>query len=209
MSFRYFLNFEKIAIQIIENEINKMTDCNVLLQQVGDHEEQVNEKVFVENLKHGAVVVTFIVNLYETTLNTILGRRLNFNDEDFLRLSSSVKLKLICKEYNVDFDEIKSNDDFGSIKEIIKVRNDITHYKMNDLGCGSAVYKTIQFPIGKSKKLLPVLFTKSNIQKYYDSLIKFLRYFCEKCGLQINKNCEVIDCDGCHSECEFVTVKTN
>ena len=94
MAFDIFLNFEKISLSIIENEIAQMTNENC--DTDNDEFAEVDESKFVPNLYHGSIVATFIVNLYETTLNTILGRRLGCTETDIFKTSHEVKLQLIC-----------------------------------------------------------------------------------------------------------------
>ena len=196
-----FLNFEKLSVQIIENEIAQMTDDN------GDLEDMINEEKFLPNLHHGSIAATFIVNLYETTLNTILSSKLHCDEMEILKTSHNVKLQLICTMYQIDLGEIKRNNSYSIVQSIIKLRNDITHFKNNDIGMGSYISTDAKIPMGTSKQSLSEMFTKTFISKCYNGVLTLLNLLCEKCGLVIYKDCLVLDCDGRDSLCEFVIEK--
>lgn len=202
MAFGIFLNFEKISLEIVENEIALMTDNN---QTEEDLEmEIVDETSFTNNLYHGSIAIMFIVNLYETTLNTILGRRLNCSELDIFKTSHGVKLQLICAMFGIDIETIKSNDVYNKVSSAIKLRNDITHYKSNEVASGHFISMGTKVPKGTSKDAMPKMFTKTYMQELYDGVLKTLELICKKCGLVMYNDCGVIDCDGRDEACEFV-----
>lgn len=206
MSFGIFLNFEKISLLIIENEIQQMTNDNVLYGE-GEECDEVNEAVFENNLYHGSIAATFIVNLFETTLNTILCRRLECIDEEIFKTSHNVKLQLICTMYKVDMSEIKRSNYFQQWQSIVKLRNDITHFKSNMVANGHYITVNTKVPMGKSKEPLAVQFTKDYMKKHYNGTYKLLELICEKCGLVLYSDCQVIDSDGRDEACEFVLTR--
>lgn len=202
MAFGIFLNFEKLSTQIIEDEIAKMTDDNVL--QYDDGINAINEEKFLENLYRGCIVATFIVNLYETALNTIVGKRLGCTEPEILKTSHGVKLQLICTMCNIDLASIKGNHNYAVVQSIIKLRNDITHYKNNQLYEGTFIPSDIKLPSGTSKEEISSVFTKSYMDKCYKATISLLELICTKCGLVLYKDCQVIDCNGRDGLCEFI-----
>ena len=119
MAYGLFLNFEKVSMNIIENEITLMSDDN--LTQVFEDVYAIDESKFENNLYHGSIAATFIVNLYETTLNTILSRRLNCADINILKQSHVKKLNRICTCFNVCVETIKNDNLYHSVEEIIKL----------------------------------------------------------------------------------------
>ena len=207
MSFSLLLNFEKIAIEIIETELAKMTDKNLLAEKDEDGIEILDEKQFIENLYHGSIVATFIVNIYESALNTILSRRLDCTEIEILKTSHNVKLQLICAMYHADYASIKGDNAYSLLQTIVRVRNDITHYKNNELGYGHEITSDARIPMGFSKDPLAKIFTKSFMEKHYTGVWAVLHLICEKCGLVLNRDCEVIDCDGRDDLCEFILEK--
>lgn len=205
MSFCMFLNFEKLSIQIIEDEISKMDDSakgmdfNTL--------ETLNEEPFMNNLYHGCIAATFIVNLYETALNTIVGKRLGCTETDILKTSHGVKLQLICTMCGVDLLKIKGSHNYATVQSIIKVRNDITHFKDNELFVGTFISNDITLPSGTSKEALTKMFSKSYMDKCYKATIEFLELLCAECGFLLSKDCLVFDHDGRADLCEFICDK--
>lgn len=63
MAFGLFLNFEKLSLEIIENEIKQMTDDNALYYNDEEAFDEINEEKLLPNLYHGSIAATFIVNL--------------------------------------------------------------------------------------------------------------------------------------------------
>ena len=61
--------------------------------------------------------------------------------------------------------------------------------------------------MGTTKESLATMFAKTYMEKCYRGVIGFLELLCEKCGLVLNKNCEIIDCDGRDMLCEYVVTK--
>ncbi len=206
MAFGIFLNFEKLSTKIVEDAISYMNDDNVLRYDDGSCDE-INEEDFLKNLYHGSIAATFIVNLYETALNTIITRRLGCTELDILKTSHNVKLQLICTMFHVDFSEIKRDNYYSLTKSIIKLRNDITHFKNNEIAEGHYITSDAKIPMGTTKESLATMFTKTYMEKCYEGVVKFLDMLCEKCGLVLNKECEIIDCDGRDMLCEYIVSK--
>ena len=201
MAFSIFLNFEKLALEIVENEIAQMT--NDTLYEGGELDE-VDDDKFARNLRHGSIAVVFIANLYETTLNTILGRQLNCTEKEIFKTSHEVKLQLICTMFQVDISEIKSDNSYSYLRSVERLRNDITHYKSNMITEGHYITPENTIPMGTSKVPLATQFTKDYMEKHYTEVVKLLELICRKCGLVLYRECAVIDCDGRDSACEFV-----
>ena len=179
-----------------------MTDDNS--SQMYRDMDAVDYEALESNLYHGCIAATFIVNLYETALNTILGRRLYCTEEEIFKTSHGVKLQLICTMLGVDIDTIKSDHSYALLQSIVKLRNDITHFKSNDLGTGTFISEDAVIPMSKSKTAIGKMFTKSYMQKHYDGILCLLKLICDKCGFVLNKDCEVLDSDGRDSACEFI-----
>lgn len=202
MAVSIFLNFEKLSLEIVENEIAQMTDDN----QLTDFEDMgaVDDEKFKHNLYHGSIAAVFIVNIYETTLNTILSSILGITDIEILKASHSVKLQLICAMHQVDINAIKGDNAYSCLKTIQKLRNDISHFKCNEVSIGHFIHEDSKIPMGTSKDSLAKMFTRTYIQKCYDGVMALLELICRKCGLVLYKECQVIDSDGRDGACEFV-----
>lgn len=200
-----FLNFEKLSLQIIRDNISKMTDNNTFPSDCEPPE--IDDEKFLNNLHYGSIASMFIVNLYETTLNTIVSKRLECIEPEILKTSHNVKLQLICTMFGADFSSIKSDNSFSLVKSIVQLRNDITHYKYNEVCMGHYISTESKIPMGTSKLAMADMFTKSYMEKCFNGVMDFLNLLCEKCGLVIYENCGVIDCDGRDLLCEFVVSK--
>lgn len=203
VAFGIFLNFEKLALSIVEDAINKMTNDVVNIIDVS----VVDEEKIVHNLYHGCIAATFIVNLYETTLNTIIGRRLGCEENEIFKTSHDVKLQLICTMYHINLSEIKSDNSYNYLRSMIRLRNDITHFKSNMITEGHYITTENKIPMGTSKDALALQFTKDYMEKHYKGVLNLLELICQKCNLVLCKDCLVIDCDGRDSACEFVLTK--
>lgn len=202
MALGIFLNFEKLSLEIIENEIAQMTNDNLLVYN--DAIGEVDEEKFLHNLYHGCIAATFIVNLYETTLNTIIGRRLGCTENEIFKTSHDVKLQLICTMFHIELSEIKGVNSYSYLRSIVRLRNDITHFKSNAVTEGHYITTENKIPMGTSKDTLASQFTKNYMNKHYKGVVDLLELICRKCGLVLYKDCLIIDCDGRDSACEFV-----
>lgn len=201
MSAGLFFNFEKLSTQIIESELGKMNDDN--LTEICSLDTNKLQK----NLYHGSIVATFIVNLYESSLNTIVNRMLGIKEQDVLRTSHNIKLQLICTMYHIDLSSIKSDNNFALLQSVIKLRNDITHYKSFELYCSILVPDGISFPNASSKEPIAKVFTKTYMKKCYEATLAVIDLICEKCGLVCNKDCNIIDNDLRDYICGFIVSK--
>jgi len=89
------------------------------------------------------------------------------------------------------------------------VRNDITHFKSNEIFEGSYIPISATLPKGISKLPIAEIFTKTFMEKSYKGVLDFIDMLCQKCGLMICKECEVLDCDGRDEKCEFIIKPTS
>lgn len=200
-----YLNFEKLSAQIVEAEIAQMHDDIVL--HYDDEPDEIDEDAFLHNLYHGAIAYVFIVNMYETALNTILGKRLGCADFEVLKATHAVKLSLICAMYHLDIQKIKGRNEYSILKKTIKIRNDITHFKSNELLEGHIIPIDTMIPLGSSNEPVSIVFTKKYLANCWDGVLRFLKYICEQCGLVVNMECAIIDNDGRDMACEFIITK--
>ena len=203
MSYGLFLNFEKVSIKIIEDNIKVMTNDNLFTYEE-DVPDEINEEVFVKNLYYGSIAITFIANLFETAINTMLTKRIGIVGEEFLMLNTFTKIELICKICNTDFNKINGHREMQKMRDAIKLRNDITHFKNNELGEGTFIIAKARIPKGSSKKPMAEEFTQKKMQEYYDNTIKLLKLICKSCRYKINDNCSIFDCDGRDDEYEYI-----
>jgi len=203
MGYGLYLNFEKVSMEVIENNIKEMTENNLFTYDE-DVPDETYEKTFIKNLYHGSIAIIFIVNLFETAINTILTKRIGYTEEEKLKMNTFSKIELICLSRKKDFAIINGNNKTQIMKKAIKLRNDITHYKTNILGGGTFITSTAAIPFGKTKEPMAEEFTKQKMQEYYENTIKLLELICQTCGYRLNNNCRIIDCDGRDDEYEYI-----
>lgn len=202
MSYQIFVNFEKLSLNVIENEIKMMTNDNLdpIMGDIG----AVDNAKFINNLYHGSIAAIFIVNLYESTLNTILHRILNCTDRAIYDKSHDEKLEYICQAKSVELTSIKGVNSYCLLRSITYLRNDIIHYKANDVTFGHFLDEHTKMPLSKNKEPLSKMFTQSYMQKCYDGVIDNIKLICSKCGFILNMDCDIIDSDGHDANCEFI-----
>lgn len=201
MAYSYYLNYEKVAIEIIEQQIELMTDDNVIYDETYDF-DLIKEESFFNNLKAGSIALMFINNLFETAMNTILRRNGILNENKTKNVEQ--KLRVISEVYKFDLSEIKSNNLYCIYQNARTVRDDITHFKWNDLGPSFLIDSHIFLELGKERKCLAEIFTKKYIQDSYNSVFSLIDLICSKCRLAVNKKVQMIDCDGRIGAHEFI-----
>lgn len=207
MSHGFFLNMEPILNTAINDNISKLRDDLVISEP--DDFEQLNLDALVYNFQYGSIACILMATLYETVINTIITSKLKYNDEDVLKASSNVKIQIICHDYGFEFATLKSDNSYGVVKEIIKLRNDIVHYKTNMLYEGVIPWADMTKPEFTSKKPLAYSFAKSTMQKYFTELNKFINLLCDKCDLKVNEYCQIIECDGRNGIVDYIINKTD
>jgi len=191
-------------VDYIINSVTYGVKMPNLLSTCDDPLQNVDEEKFLHNLYHGSIAAVFIVNLYETALNTIISRRINSTE---FQPNHHKRLEYICNQYRIDPSEIKSTQAYKVTQSLINLRNDITHYKNNEVSTGHYFTSDTKFSIGKSEKAFVSLFTKMNMERSYRSVLELLELLCSKCRLTINEECEIIDSDGRDDLCEFIMDK--
>ena len=91
------------------------------------------------------------------------------------------------------------------MRAIVKLRNDITHFKSNLLAMGHFIPAETKVPMGTSKETLATQFTKDYLEYHYNEVLKLLELICRKCGFELFVDCGVITNDGVDPDYEFVT----
>lgn len=125
MSFGYYMNMEKISLEIAEEHIDFMED-NLLDEKLNDCLD-IDKTIL--NIKNGFVAITQLVTFIESFLNTIITTCMLNENELFLKMNIEEKLELICMYYKKDSQEIKSKHYWEYFKKMNKIRNELIHYK--------------------------------------------------------------------------------
>lgn len=202
MSFSYFLNLERAAMIVIEEQIHQMEDIRYTIIDNVVVEKEI--PIFENNIVHGIVACVMTANLLETAINTIIGKQLERGEKTGLRNRIDEKIDIICETYGVKKATVKGTQAYQKIRELIRVRNDLTHYKSNFIGDGSGLSQYASLPMGVSGCLVIDIFTKQWMQNHYENALLFLKRLCEDCSLQFVPDCNVIGCDGASMKFEFI-----
>lgn len=125
MSFGYYMNIEKLAIEVAEEHI-KLMEENIQDEKCSDF---LNLEKMINNIKNGFVIIVQEITFMEGFLNTIIHNCMNNNSNLFLRMSIEEKVDLICLYYRIKPFEVKSIHYWETFKKINKVRNELVHFK--------------------------------------------------------------------------------
>ena len=149
MAFSIFLNFAKLSLEIVENQIAQMTDDNQLdcFEEIG----AVDDEKLKNNLYNGSIAAMFTANIYESALNAILRSIIGVNELEILKANHNVKLQYICSMFQVDIVSIKGNNVYQHLNAIRKLRNDISHFKCNEVAIGHFIHEESKMPMGTSR----------------------------------------------------------
>ncbi len=186
MAFGYYMNMEKMSLQIASEHIELMEE-NIQDMQIC---EFLDICKLISNIKNGFVVITQLITFVESFLNTIINTCMQENNELLLKMSIDEKLEIICLYYKVKSSQIKSIHYWGTLKTINKVRNELIHYKKSFI-CDCTAIQDFNIA-GISVK---EFFIKSNMDKIMEHIIQLGNHIAKVLGLTINKDVSIIECD--------------
>ena len=193
MAIGYYMNMEKIALDIANTHTRCMTNDNLWEATFVD-----TEKMKV-NLKHGFIVITNLHVFIESFLNTILSSCMNYSGKSLLQCSVTEKIDIIFMHYEKDFSDIKSQKCWEVYSNTIRVRNEMIHYKKNYIATCSAM-TTITF----AKQSLEHFFTLNEMQKAIDNFIQLATLIANTLGLKLNQTVDIFEADGRDGLVNFV-----
>lgn len=131
MSFSLFVNMEKAAIEIIEYHLSLMTNNNIL-----EDDDCADRETFEMNYKNGFIIVTMISNLMESSVNSIVNRKINCSEEKILKMSIETKLLLISIKFNFEYDPSYITHKWGDILN----KFSLSHIRFHELRHSSASF---------------------------------------------------------------------
>ena len=193
MSFSYFVTLEVLALEIIDEHINYMTNSNVHYDTCAEL-DVCDEGAFHNNLKNGWVVVSMLSNYVESAINTILRECVLYYGERLLRSNVEDKLEIIYLHYKADISKTKGEHYWGIFKKLSRMRNELTHFKKSYVGVNGVFPTEWTTPFGDVGKY----FTKNEMMKTRDDIIKFCNKIASDCGLEVNQAAKLFNCyDAC------------
>ena len=102
MAFGYYMNMERMTLDIAREHLNYMTNDNML------YDVFLDEIKLINNVKNGFIIITQLNVFVESFVNTILNKCIGYNKEQLLKTSVDEKLEIIFLYYKKDFSIIKS-----------------------------------------------------------------------------------------------------
>ena len=186
MSFGYYRNMEGLSLEISKEHVELMEE-NIQDSQIC---EFIDTDKMITNIKNGFVVITQLMTFIESFLNTIITTCMIEKNELFLKMSIDEKVEIICLYYRVKSSKIKGFHCWEALKKMTKIRNELIHYK-NSFICEGVAISDYSIANESVKKY----FSKSNMQKIMEQIVKLASHIAKVLGLRINKNVNIIECD--------------
>ena len=191
MATSFTMNLEVLALEIAVTHINMMSDSNTYFDTVAELEIS-DETAFINNIKNGWITVSMLSNYVESIINTILRDCVNCDSDGLMKSNMSDKLDILYLYYKADISVLKKEHNWETFKKLIKIRNELTHYKRNHIG---AIGYGYGIPISWRKPFEDVgeYFTRSKMSKVKDEILQFCNKIAGDFGLVINLQARLFD----------------
>lgn len=195
MAFAYYLNMEKLALEIVEEHAAQMSNSNYCK----DNPDTIDDVVFKNNLKYGFIIVVMLSVFVESAINSVLSDIIHYKNERLLKSSIDEKLDIIYLFYKKDINRLRADNNFAKYKELNRIRNELIHFKFSYIGHSSQVPN---IKIGNIN--LAGFFVKSKIYEYISCVNKVIEFLGEDLKLNINNKCDIFGCDGVENYYKFI-----
>jgi hypothetical protein len=195
MAFAFYLNMEKLALEIIEEHLTQMSNCNYC----EDSPDTIDNVAFKKNLKYGFIIVVMLSVFVESAVNSVLSDIIHYKNERLIKCSVEEKFDIIYLLYNKDIKPLRADNNFAKYKEMNRIRNELIHFKFNYIGHSSCIPNIIVGNISLAK-----FFVKSKMCEYISCVNKFIEFLGEDLKLNINMKCDVFGCDGAENYYKFI-----
>lgn len=197
MAFGFYMNMEKLALNISEKHISEMTNDNMF------DDISLDKYKIMNNIMNGFVVITQLSVFFESFLNTILDKCMLYNEDVLFRCNTKEKLDIIFMYYRKDWSKIKDKHPWEMYRTVTKVRNAMIHFKKTDIGEGSEIPN---FEI--AKKSIKDFFTKKEMNIAMQQIIELTNLIAKELGLEIHSDVDVFECDGMDELVNYVYDKS-
>lgn len=185
MAWGFFMNMERLSLDIAKEHAQNMTDDNM------EDDVFLDELKLKNNVKNGFIVITQLNTFIESFLNTILNNCIGYNQKELLKTSVDEKLEIIFLYYKKDLTTIKAQHTWERYRKILKVRNEMIHFKKTYIGDGNGIPN---FSIANIEA--KTFFTKSYMEDSISQIILLGDKIATELGLSIFHNINVFECDG-------------
>ena len=185
MAWGFFMNMERLSLDIAKEHAKNMTNDNM------EDDIFLDETKIKNNIKNGFIVITQLNTFIESFLNTILNNCIGYNEKELLKTSVDEKLEIIFLYYKKDLSIVKSQHTWERYKRIIKVRNEMIHFKKTYIGDGSWIPN---FSIANIEA--KTFFTQSYMEDSISQIILLGDIIAKELNLNTFHNINVFECDG-------------
>lgn len=192
MAWDYYLNLEVISLEIVEENINKMTNNNFY----SDLHGFINQEEFLNNLKYGYVSISMLESYIESALNTLIRDVIKCTSNKKLKLNIHDKIIYIYTYFRISTTNLFNSKEYNTFYLLKGIRNDLIHYKFNSLGMGSAIPVGANTVNAVGKYELYNYFTKTNMTYVRKSIEDFLNIIASDLNLKVNTSSLAIVADG-------------
>lgn len=184
MAFGYFMNMEKLTLEISEKHISYMTNDNY------EDDCFLNMKKLINNIENGFVVITQLSCYFESFLNTIINGCMEYSGETLLKCSVEEKIDLIFMHYQKDWSSVKGQNPWAIYKKTTKLRNEMIHYKKTHIGYGTGIPN---FKLGG--QWVADFFTKESMETLKEGYVQLTKLIATTLGLSIFEKINIFECD--------------
>lgn len=185
MAFEYYMNMERLSLDIANEHLKNMTNDNM------EDDIWLSEKKLENNIKNGFIIITQLITFIESFLNTILNNCIDCSDLKLLKTNIDEKISIIFLYYKKDFSTIKEQHYWQHFNKIRSIRNEMIHYKISDIGISGGLPNFSFSGIEVS-----VLFTKKYMKQSIENIITLSELIASELNLEIFKNAAIFTCDG-------------
>lgn len=185
MAFEYYMNMERIALDIAKEHADNMTDDNM------ENDVFLDENKLENNIKNGFIVITQLITFIESYLNTILNSCIKYKGKELIKASIDEKLEIIFLYYKKDTSVIKCLHYWECFRKILKVRNEMIHFKITGIGMGTGI-PNFSFAGVEIKSF----FTKQNMRESINKIISLSDLIAKELNLHTFHDINIFECDG-------------
>lgn len=188
MSVGFYMNMEKMSLNIVKEHLQYMTNDNIL--KGFEDLKYLDQEKLEANIKNGFIIITQLSIFIESFLNTILNNCVKYESENILKSKIEEKLEIIFLYYRKELITVRSNNYWKIFKEMTSVRNEMIHFKGVEIDDGLGLF---DFKIKNIS--VNCYFTKGNMENLIDKIIKLSELIAEQLDLKIFSDINIFQCD--------------
>ena len=198
MAVEYYMNMERLTLDIANEHLKNMTNDNM------EDDIWLNKETLENNIKNGFIIVTQLITFIDSFLNTILSNCMQCNKLNILRKNIDEKINIIFSYYKKDFSPIKEQDCWQGFDKIRSIRNNLIHYKKTNIGMGTGIP---DFSFSKIES--SILFTFTYMEQFINHTVTLSELIANTLNLEIYKDASIFACDAKGDNVKYVYDKNS